>query len=148
MQSLVCARNFCSKQRYPDLPKYHPLCQQRESNNAHMLMSSVTPLEKQRSHGILTVCPSDTAFAISLGPTNPWLIVIAKETLVFRRRGFSPLLWLLVPTFLLPHAPLWLTPSASTQSGILSYRAILTNQNNTLSFGTTLSPVYLRCKIS
>src|SRR3989344_5773912 len=58
-----------------------------------------------RSHGILTVCPSGAAFAIPLGPTNSSLIVIAKKTLVFRRRGFQPRLWLLVPTFLLPHAP-------------------------------------------
>ena len=68
-------------------------------------MSFVTPLEKYRGHGILTVCPSRPAFAIRLGPTNPWLIFIAKETLVFRRPGISPGLWLLVPTFLLPHAP-------------------------------------------
>jgi hypothetical protein len=55
------------------------------------------------------VYPSDPAFAISLGPTNPWLIVIAKETLVFQRAGFSPALWLLVPTFLLRDAPEFVT---------------------------------------
>ena len=33
------------------------------------------------------MCPSRAAFAIRLGPTNPWLIDIAKETLVFRRAG-------------------------------------------------------------
>ena len=27
--------------------------------------------------------PSGSAIAIPLGPTNPWLIIIAKETLVF-----------------------------------------------------------------
>ena len=59
------------------------------------------------------MCPSDAAFAISLGPTNPSLIIIAKETLVFRREGISPSLRLLVPTFLLPYAPEWLTPSPS-----------------------------------
>ena len=68
------------------------------------------------------MCPSDAAIAISLGPTNPLLIDIAAETLVFRRTGISPVLWLLVPTFLLVHAPRWLTPSASSQSTILSYR--------------------------
>jgi len=94
------------------------------------------------------MCPSDAAFAISLGPTNPWLTIIAKETLVFRRKGFSPLLWLLVPTFLLPHAPPWVTPLASLQSGILSYRVIFPKKNNTLSFGIMLSPDYLRCEIS
>ena len=62
-----------------------------------------------RGHGILTVCPSVAAFAITLGPTNPWLIIIAKETLVFRRAGISPALRLLVPTFSLPTAPPFLT---------------------------------------
>ena len=57
------------------------------------------------SAGILTSCPSAAAFAIALGPTKPWMIVIAKETLGFRRQGFSPCLWLLVPTFSLPNAP-------------------------------------------
>jgi hypothetical protein len=51
------------------------------------------------------MCPSGAAFAIPLGPTNPQLIVIAEETLVFRRAGFSPALWLLVPAFSLPYAP-------------------------------------------
>ena len=94
------------------------------------------------------MCPSGAAFAIPLGPTNPWLTIIAKETLIFRRAGFSPALWLLVPTFLLPHAPEWVTPSPSSQSGILSYRTYMTNHIHTLSFGTMLSPDYLRRKIS
>ena len=71
------------------------------------------------------MCPSVAAFAITLGPTNPDLIDIDQETLVFRRAGISPALRLLVPTFLLPHAPPWVTPLASAQSGILSYRSIL-----------------------
>ena len=94
------------------------------------------------------MCPSGAALAIPLGPTNPWLIYIAKETLVFRRAGISPALWLLVPTFLLPNAPAWVTPLPSQQIGILSYRVILPKQNHTLSFGTMLSPDYLRRKIS
>ena len=61
-------------------------------------------------HGILTVCPSGAALAIPLGPTNPQLITIAEETLIFRRAGFSPALWLLVPAFSLPYAPPWVTP--------------------------------------
>ena len=60
--------------------------------------------------GILTLCPSSAALAILLGPTNPQLITIAEETLVFRRAGFSPALWLLVPAFLLLYAPPWVTP--------------------------------------
>ncbi len=66
-------------------------------------------METSGGHGILTVCPSAAAFAITLGPTNPWLFTIAKETLVFRRPDFSSGLWLLVPTFLLLDAPSTLT---------------------------------------
>jgi len=55
--------------------------------------------------GILTGCPSASPFGYALGPPNPWLIVIAKETLGFRCSGISPGLRLLVPTFLLPIAP-------------------------------------------
>ena len=76
------------------------------------------------------MCPSGAAFAIPLGPTNPELIIIAQETLIFRRRGLSPLLRLLVPTFLLRHAPRWVTPSASTQSRILSYRCSHRDEND------------------
>ena len=68
------------------------------------------------------MCPSPAAFAIGLGPTNPALITIEQETLIFRRAGISPALRLLVPAFLLLNAPLWVTPLASLQSGILSYR--------------------------
>ena len=90
------------------------------------------------------MCPSGTAFAIPLGPTNPWLIDIAKETLIFRRAGFSPALWLLVPTFLLPHAPAWLTPLPSQQSGKLSYQCSIPKNAAILSFGTMFNPDYLR----
>ena len=41
------------------------------------------------------------------------MITIAQETLIFRREGISPSLRLLVPTFLLLHAPVWLTPLPS-----------------------------------
>ena len=105
-------------------------------------------IEYNRSQGILTLCPSDAAFAISLGPTNPGLIVIAQETLIFRREGISPSLRLLVPTFLLPHAPRWVTPFASTLSGILSYHAIIPKNNHILNFGIMFSPDYFRRKIS
>ena len=94
------------------------------------------------------MCPSDAAFAISLGPTNPWLIYIAKETLIFRRAGISPALWLLVPTFLLRIAPVWVTPLPSQQIRILSYHSILPKQNKILSFGTTRSPMDRRFDIS
>ena len=94
------------------------------------------------------MCPSGAALAIPLGPTNPWLIDIAKETLVFRRAGFSPALRLLVPTFLLQHAPRWLTSSASLQSWILSYQYIFPKKYLILSFGTMFNPDHLRREIS
>jgi hypothetical protein len=90
------------------------------------------------------MCPSGAVFTIPLGPTNPQLITIAEETLIFRRAGFSPALWLLVPAFSLPYAPLWVTPLASSQNGTLSYRLHINMQ--TRSFGTTLNPDYLRRK--
>jgi hypothetical protein len=93
------------------------------------------------------MCPSRAAFAIRLGPTNPPLIVIAEETLVFRRAGFSPALRLLVPTFLLLDAPPWVTPSASALTRILSYHVIIPKNHHILKFGTTLSPDHLRRKI-
>ena len=55
--------------------------------------------------GLLTCCPSPTLSRLGLGPTNPGVIIIAQETLLFRWAGFSPALWLLIPTFSLPHAP-------------------------------------------
>ena len=45
------------------------------------------------------------ATRLGLGPTNPGTITVAQETLLFRWAGFSPALWLLIPTFSLPHAP-------------------------------------------
>ena len=94
------------------------------------------------------MCPSGAAFAIPLGPTNPPLTIIEEETLIFRRRRFSRRLWLLVPTFLLRNAPPWVTPLASSQMRILSYRSSFPKKRETLSFGTMLSPDYLRREIS
>ena len=65
--------------------------------------------------GILTPCPSRAAFAIRLGPTNPWMITIAKKTMIFRGAGIAPSLRLLGPAFSLPYAPLWVAPLASLQ---------------------------------
>ena len=69
------------------------------------------------------MCPSGSVVTIPLGPTNPSLIIIAKETLVFRRAGFSPALRLLVPTYALPNAPRCLTAFASMRIGTLSYHS-------------------------
>ena len=67
-------------------------------------------LRTEQCAGILTCYPSPPPVGIGLGPTNPSLISIAKETLVFRRAGFSPALRLLVPAFSLLYAPPRFTP--------------------------------------
>jgi len=94
------------------------------------------------------MCPSGTVFTIPLGPTNPSLIFIAKETLVFRCARISLALRLLVPTFLLPVAPPWVTPLASMQTGTLSYHLKIPKNLQVLSFGIILSPDNLRREIS
>src|SRR3990167_9512504 len=106
------------------------------------------PITCKNSHGILTVCPSGAVLTIPLGPTNPSPTNVERETLFFRRAGFSPPFWLLLPTFLLRNAPAWVTPSPSVQMRILSYHSTPANRNEILSFGTMLSPMNLRCKIS
>jgi hypothetical protein len=137
--------SLCSDLCVPDLPKTRP-----HSTNPHPIAGyrySNPSLHRMCvGHGILTMCPSGAAFAIPLGPTNPQLITIAEETLVFRRAGFSPALWLLVPAFSLPNAPPWVTPLASQQIGTLSYRIHRTNTMHTRSFGMILNPDYLRRK--
>ena len=94
------------------------------------------------------MCPSGAAFAIPLGPTNPSLIYIEKETLVFRCARFSLALRLLVPTFLLSVAPPWVTPLASTQTETLSYRSWFPKKSQALSFGIILNPDNLRRNVS
>jgi hypothetical protein len=51
--------------------------------------------------------PLSIAYAtrLGLGPTNPGTIIVAQETSLFRWARFSLALWLLIPTFSLPHAP-------------------------------------------
>ena len=121
----------------PDLPKTRP-----HGTNLHPIAGckySNPSLHRMCiGQGILTLCPSGAAFAIPLGPTNPWLIFNAKETLIFRRAGISPALWLLVPTFLLRNAPVWVTPLPSVQMRILSYQNIYSKIHTFLSFGTKL----------
>ena len=93
------------------------------------------------------MCPSGAALAIPLGPTDPELITMALETLVFRRAGFSPALWLLVPAFSLRSAPGRVTPYPSAHYE-RSPTALLPEGIRTRSFGTTLNPDHLRRKDS
>jgi hypothetical protein len=64
--------------------------------------------------GILTRWPSPTPFGLGLGPTNPGRTSLAQETLLFRRKGFSPFLSLLMPAFSLPRATTHLHSCART----------------------------------
>ena len=45
------------------------------------------------------------ATRLGLGPTNPGTITVAQETSLFRWKGFSPFLWLLIPAFSLDITP-------------------------------------------
>jgi hypothetical protein len=94
------------------------------------------------------MCPSDTAFAISLGPTNPWLIVIAKETLVILTCGVLTRIAVTCANILTSQRSSMGHPFAFTAMQILSYQFIRANANTFLSFGTTLSPVNLRRRVS
>jgi hypothetical protein len=81
--------------------------------------------------------PLSIAYAtrLGLGPTNPGVITMAQETLLFRRTGFSPVLKLLIPAFSLPHAP----PNLTVQLQCREERSSTTCTNVQIHiFGTTL----------
>ena len=61
-----------------------------------------TKLNRFRNINLMSIA---YALRLGLGPTNPEMITMAQETLLLRPRGFSPLLWLLIPAFSLPIAP-------------------------------------------
>ncbi len=100
----------------------------------------------ERSAGILTCCPSATPFGLALGPTHPWLIVIAKETLGFRRSWFSQDLWLLIPAFSLLCAPQNFTVLLRCTEEALLPLSILRRKIRIV--GTSLSPIHFRRAIS
>jgi hypothetical protein len=59
------------------------------SNRQAGLSYCVTPSLYSGSSGILTGCPSPTALALGLGPTNPTRITLASEPSGVRRSRFS-----------------------------------------------------------
>lgn len=61
-----------------------------------------TKLNRFRNINLMSIA---YALRLGLGPTNPEMITMAQETLLLWPRGFSPLLWLLIPAFSLPTAP-------------------------------------------
>ena len=80
------------------------------------------------------------AMRLGLGPTNPEMITMAQETLLFRRTGFSPVLWLLIPAFSLPHAP----PNLTIRLHRREERSSTTVDKSTIHiFGTILEPRYI-----
>ena len=81
--------------------------------------------------------PLSIAYAtrLGLGPTNPGMITMAQETLLFRWAGFSPALWLLIPTFSLVAAP----PNLAVQLHCRQQRSSTTcNKLQIHIFGITL----------
>ena len=84
---------------------------------------------------------------MTLGPTYPWMIVIAKETLGLRRSGLSPDVRLLVPTFSLPCAPELLADAPSLQQEMLSYHCVPEGTQSVTSV-LCLAPLNFRRRIS
>ena len=66
-------------------------------------------LTMQHQYGNINPLSIAYATRLGLGPTNPGMITMAQETLLFRWAGFSPALWLLIPAFSLDNAPHHLT---------------------------------------
>ena len=86
--------------------------------------------------------PLSIAYAtrLGLGPTNPGMIIMAQETSLFRWAGFSPALWLLIPTFSLVAAP----PDLAVQLHCWQQRSSTTPHKCDIHiFGTTLEPRYI-----
>ena len=98
------------------------------------------PRTVNKLHRYGNINPLSIAYAtrLGLGPTNPGMITMAQETLLFRRAGFSPALWLLIPTFSLVAAP----PNLTVQLHCRQQRSSTTPHKCDIHiFGAMLSPV-------
>ena len=98
------------------------------------------PRTVNKLHRYGNINPLSIAYAtrLGLGPTNPGMITMAQETLLFRWAGFSPALWLLIPTFSLVAAP----PNLTVQLHCRQQRSSTTPHKCDIHiFGNTLSPV-------
>ena len=87
------------------------------------------------------------AMRLGLGPTNPGMITIAQETLLFRPTGFSPVLKLLIPAFSLPNAPSVPYSLTSPLIGTLLYHVPASYPTNTLSEDFDASPAGWLCQL-
>ena len=115
-----------------------------QTNKALGLMSLVTPSQRARRAGILTCCPSAAVLTIALGPPNPWLIDSATETLDLRGLNFSLGLWLLMPTFSLPSAPVALAGQPSLRSKCSPTTLSVRRPTKSVFSVTCLAPVHFR----
>jgi len=113
-----------------------------KTSNPRELMYFVIASKKSRRAGILTSCPSAAAFAIALGPPNPWLIASATETLDFRGSNFSLGLWLLMPTFSLPYPPLALAGRTSANTECSPTTRPARRRGESISSVACLAPVH------
>ncbi len=93
-------------------------------------------------HGMLTVCPSPTARALGLGPTNPTRITLASEPSDLRRRRFSRRL-----RYSSQHSHFWplqpSSPSTFAAARTLLYHPLPLAEVGIRGFGVTLEPRYI-----
>ena len=98
-------------------------------------------IQEQQYNRYGNINPLSIAYAtrLGLGPTNPGMITMAQETLLFRWAGFSPALWLLIPAFSLVDAP----PDLAVQLQSRQQRSSTTRKKRVHIFGITLEPRYI-----
>ena len=92
--------------------------------------------------GISTDCPSPTALALGLGPTNPERINLPQETLDIRRARFSRAFrYSCRHSHFLPLQPS--SRSTFTADGTLPYHPPTASRRQIRSFGTRLEPRWI-----
>ncbi len=134
----------CSK-RPPDFPRRHLWCCDANSvmRSADSSLSPHQNYRRQMNINILAI-PTIPVWEHRLGPANPWLTFIAKETLGFRRSEFSSDLRLLGPTFSLLGAPAALAGRPSQLPRMLSYHSFCKKQNKFACSVLGLAPLNLQ----
>ena len=112
------------------------------SNSQARLSFCVTPSVPKDGIGMLTDCPSPTAFALGLGPTNPPRMTLAAEPSDLRRQGFSP-----CSRYSSQHSHLLSLQSSSPSTFSAKQRSSTILPTRRLahirSFGETLEPRYI-----
>ena len=112
------------------------------SNGEARLSPCVTPSVCVRGIGMLTDCPSPTARALGLGPTNPTRMTLASEPSDLRRRRCSRRF-----RYSSQHSHFWplqrSSPSAFFATRTLLYHDRQVNLATIRGFGVTLEPRYI-----